>query len=439
MINLTTLFLIYFWFILIFPWQYFAIPAVRVIEPSILVSFIFLVFIKKGRIQYDFFGKIYFAFIAISAVYTLGFPIFRTDDIFTFNHRFHLFLYTAEIFLLYLIVFNIFDTKHSKLEILIRSIFYVHIFVFAVLIYAGLQVQIGSITGNLRDPNYSAYSFQNDNMSNYYISNGLAWSFLLQNSILIGYYIKSKKETLLSDGKTILLIILPLIISYINMSRSAIIFSSAISFFSLLIIFKNVFSSQLTGLKLIFKTTIFLSLFFLSTFIILEQFKQENLIVRYISLSIGAKGDSSNPRIKLLEESIYYGLETNLIGGGIGHLGLKKRELNNKYDYLRTINPQNTFASIFTEHGIIGLLLFLTMLTVLILRVINHKRLLMLDNTELVTSMKFSLFVLLSSFMFFHFLDRSFSFLGIFIILSAIFNKTLIFNNTKIKKTEKII
>jgi len=177
----------------------------------------------------------------------------------------------------------------------------------------------------------------------------------------------------------------------------------------------------------------------LSTFIILEQFKQENLIVRYISLTIGAKGDSSNPRIKLLEESINYGLETNLIGGGIGHLSLEKRKLNKKYEYLNTTNPQNTFASIFTEHGIIGLFLFLTMFIVLIVRVINHKRLLMLDNTELVTSMKFSLFVLLSSFMFFHFLDRSFSFLGIFIILSAIFNNTLIFNNTKIKKTEKII
>ena len=336
------------WFILVFPWQYFNVPAIRIIEPIILFSLLFFIYKNKGKITYETFCKIYFALISIGLIYTFGFPLFRNSDLLNIGHRIHLFLFMAEIFLVYLIIYNLVDNKKLKLKKLFDNFFFIHLFIAAIYIYVGVSVQAGSMAVNR-----IAYSAAPDMTGggNFYISNGVPWIFMIQNSIILGYFIKHDKS-IINLIRLILLSILPIIISYLNMSRSAIIFSSLITILALSQIFlQDLFNRRFFTIKHFIKQLIFITAFSLLLIQITIQYNKQNLLIKYIEYSIGSKGDTKNIRLGLVNESIRYGFETYLIGGGIGYLDLDKDKLNNSYKFLKRNSPQNTFASIFAELG----------------------------------------------------------------------------------------
>ena len=93
----------------------------------------------------------------------------------------------AEIFLVYLIIYNLVDIKKLKLKKLFDNFFFIHLLIAAIYIYVGVSVQAGSIAVN-RIAYAAAPDMTGD--GNFYISNGVPWIFMIQNSIILGYFIK---------------------------------------------------------------------------------------------------------------------------------------------------------------------------------------------------------------------------------------------------------
>jgi len=411
----------YLWFILVFPWGYFDINHIRIIEPSILISGFYLLLHNKAKIKIDSFGKSYFTLICLAGLYTFLIPLFRTSDWNNIGHRIHLFIFMVELFIVYLFVYNIFDKNKiifNKFYVVIISLHFILTLLYC---YVGFKVQLGALIFNI-----SAYT-QNDNIENsFYISNGIAWSFLITNSIMLGYF-SNQIKTIRNIPIIIFLLIIPILVSYFNMSRSAIVLACLISILFLVGVLKNLLfqKSSINRNKI---TTAFSLVIIVILLISVTQKNalSKNFVINNVRESIESKDDSSPEiRYNLVIDSFNYGLSTFLLGGGIGHIDLDKSRLDDDFRFLKKNSPQNTYASIFIELGILGLILFVKMFYIIIKRITKYKFFDSLQFIYLKKSMIFLLFALLCSFFILHHGERSFTVFGPFVIITALFNKYL--------------
>lgn len=389
------------------PWSLFGFEQFEIkIKEVVVLSIAFLFFIKHlmgKKLYIDFLGKIYFYFVLVCIFYTfveLTYPKTLEEIYFVI----HVLLFTILNFIIYFLVFNSnlnnFDyKKFINLVVLIYLCLFIYFVSYAIEIHNLGQYHIGGF-----------YSVENELWQEGKIikylggTNGRSWFFLIFSSFLVGY-LKNRKFYI----QGLLITFMPIIVSYLMLSRGATLFSII-----LLIIYLLSFMSFKS-----LKSLILLLIFSISSFSILIYTKNSynSLFVQSFEKKIGY-----NKRDQLIYDSIKVIGNDFFIGRGFHYTHMNKDQLREEgYEALGQNNAQNTLLSIFIELGIFGVILYASFWMFLYIRI---SKLIKLLSNNIVQSylngIKLMIIFMFFSSLFIHFIEKSFTTTPIIMILIAL-------------------
>jgi hypothetical protein len=374
------------------PWTWLGLYQYEIYIKEISVIFVFLfMFFKniynKENLIIDSSGRIYILFLLVCIFYYF-IELLSLDSVDDRSFLTHVLLSTILNFVIYFIFIN---TKENKinLKLLIKILILMYFSIFIFFVVHSLEVHTLS-----KDLPGGYFTFENllqqSGMYNNYFggNNGRSWFFLILTSFFVGYFISKNRFFY-----AFIFILSSLIVSYLLMSRGAMLFG-----IMLFILFA--LRSMLT------KTLSFnLGLY---TFILLLFFGSN--YADFNSLELLQKKTGFSNRDFLVFESINLIFNDYLLGRGFHSLVLDGSDfLKMNFVYLSNTRPQNTFLSIFIELGVFGVFFYFLFWVTLFISFGNSIKL-SRNSVEkhYLYGSRYMIIWIIFSFIFVHFFEKSF-------------------------------
>lgn len=403
------------------PWTHLGFTNEIRIKEVIVITLV-LIFMfghLAGKIIYlDYLGKIYLSFILLCIVYTI-FQLSNLETIEEIYFLIHVLILTILNFSIYFVISNI-NLKNFNFKRFINTIVIIYISVFFYFIIYTTEINILA-KESLRGFHTIENELLQDNKIKTYMAgtNGSAWFFLLISSFLSGYFINKKNYFF-----AFMPIIMSLAISYLMLSRGAILFGLILLIFYLLSFIK------LNKLKKIHKSIIILLVLTSSIWYFISILQSKNSSITNV---FEYKKGLSNRDI-LVYESLDLTINSYFVGRGFNFIQMNKEELRDEgYNQLSSNNAQNSLLTIFVELGIVGIILFLSFFIMLYLEFTKFiKRSKFSIYKDFLNGVRFLIIFLFFGFFFSHSLEKDFNVFPIYMILIALAVNMKNFNDRKL-------